>query len=172
MTTRDLGSGTWWGWKWSGGTYTTDSNDVASGVYCMNNDVEVANQLGSPSTPLALTILTTKLVTIPGDPYIVPAHSDSILIVASGDVKLNGSPLSGDQNFEGLVYAGSQCDISGTPVMHGQLVCRDDTNPLGSEDWVTETKISGDLELTYSCGGLLDGSGASPITRRKWSHGW
>ena len=138
----------------------------------MDNDVEIGNQLGSPSTPLALTILTTKSVTIPGDPYIIPAHSDSILIVASGDVQLNGSPSSGDQNYHGLVYAGSQCEISGAPVMYGQLIFRDDPNPFGSEDWASENKISGNLTLTYNCGGLLGGGEARPITRRKWSHGW
>ena len=172
MTTRDLSSGTWWGWKWSGGTYTTDNNNVQPGVYCMNNDVEMPNQLGSPSTPLAITILTTKSVTIPGDPYIVPAHSDSILIVASGDLRLNGSPASGDQNFEGLAYAGSQWEISGTPVMYGQLICRDDPNPFGSENWVVENKISGDLTLTYNCGGMLGGGGSRPISGRMWSHVW
>ena len=138
----------------------------------MNNDVEVGNQLGSPGTPLAIIILTTKSVTIPGDPHIVPAHPDSILIVAGGGVKLNGSRSSGDQNFEGLVYAGSQCEISGTPVMYGQLICRDDPNPFGGEDWASENRISGDLTLTYSCGGLLGGGGVSPISGRMWSHVW
>ena len=172
MTTRDLALGTWWGWKWSGGTYTTDNDNVASGVYCMDNDVEISNQLGSPSTPLAITILTTKSVTIPGDPYMVPAHPDSILIVADGDLKLNGNPAGGDQNYEGLAYAGSQCEVSGTPVMFGQLVCRNDPNPVGSEDWVDENNVSGDLRLTYNCGGMLGGGGVRPINGRTWSHVW
>ena len=172
MTTRNLATGTWWGWKWSGGTYTTDNDNVAPGVYCMDGNAEMTSQLGSPSTPLAITILTTKSVTIPGDPYMVPAHSDSILIVAEGDVKLNGSPSGGEQNFEGLVYAGSQCEVSGKPVMFGQLICRDDPNPFGSENWVVGNKISGDLTLTYSCGGMLGRGGASPISERMWNHVW
>ena len=171
-TTRNLSTGTWWGWKWSGGTYTTDNDNVQPGVYCVNNDVEIGHQLGSPGAPLAITILTTMSVTIPGDPYIVPAHPDSLLIVAGGDVKLNGSPASGDHNFEGLVYAGSQCEISGTPVMYGQLICRDAPNPFGSEDWVSENKISGDLTLTYNCGGMLGGGGVGPISGRMWNHVW
>ena len=171
-TTRNLSTGTWWGWKWSGGTYTTDNDNVQPGVYCVNNDVEVGHQLGLPGAPLAITILTTMSVTIPGDPYVIPAHPDSLLIVAGGDVKLNGSPASGDQNFEGLVYAGSQCEISGTPVMYGQLICRDDPNPFGSEDWVFENRISGDLTLTYNCGGMLGGSRSGPISGRMWSHVW
>ena len=169
--TQNLASGTHWGWKWSGGIYTTDNNNVEPGVYCMDGDAEVVNQLGTPSTPLTVTILTTKSVTIPGDPYIVAAHTESILIIADGDVKLNGSPSGGEQNFEGLVYAGAQCEVSGTPVMHGQLICRDDPNPPGSQDWASNNQISGDLTLTFSCGGLLD-KPPSPIAGRMWNHVW
>lgn len=153
-TTRNLSTGTWWGWKYSGGTYITDNDNVAPGTYCMDQDVEIGNQLGTPSTPLPLTILTDKSVAIAGDPYIVSAHPDGILIMADGDIKLNGSPSGGDENFEGLIYAGSQCEISGTPAMHGQLICRNDPNPFGSENWANQNKISGNFTLTYSCGGL------------------
>ena len=169
---RNLNSGTHWGWKWAGGKYQTDNDNVEPGVYCMDNDVEVGNQLGSAGSPLAITFLTTASVTIPGDPYIVSAHSDSILIMAEGDVNLNGSPSGGDLNFEGLIYAGSQCEVSGTPALFGQLICKDDPNPAGSEDWVSANKISGDMELTYSCGGLLAGGQPVPIAGRMWNHVW
>ena len=55
-------------------------------------------------------------------------------------------------------------------LMYGQLVCRDDPNPVDSEDWAAENKISGDLQLTYNCGGFLAGKGPSPINGRTWSH--
>ena len=168
--TQNLATGTWWGWKWSSGTYITDNDFVEGGVYCMDGNAEISNQLGSSSTPLAISILTTKSVTIPGDPYIVPAHADSILIIAEGDVKLNGNPSAGEQNFEGLVYAGAQCEISGTPVMYGQLICRDDPNPAGSQDWVSQNRISGDLRLTYNCG-VVPPEG-KPIGGRMWNHVW
>ncbi len=172
MTTRNLNTGTWWGWKWGGSKYVTDNDNVAPGVYCMNNDVEIGNQLGTPSTPLSITILTTASITVPGDPYIVPAHSDSILLLAEGDLKLNGSPSGGDVNFEGLAYAGAQCEVSGTPRWHGQLICRDDPNPVDSENYASNNKISGDLQLSYSCGGILAGRGPAPINGRTWSHIW
>ena len=172
MTTRNLATGTWWGWKWSPNTYTTDNINVEPGVYCMNGNVEIGHQLGSPSTPLPITILSSKSVTIPGDPYITAAHSDSILIMASGDLKLNGSPAGGERNYEGLAYAGSQCEISGNPVWNGQLVCRGDPNPVGSENYAAENKVSGDLDLTFGCGGILAGHEPGPINGRTWSHVW
>ena len=170
-TLRNLESGAYWGWKWSGGGYQTDNDNVSEGVYCMNNDVQIGNQLGSSSTPLAITLLTTESVMISGNPYITPAHSDSILIIADGDVKLNGNATGGADNFEGLVYAGSQCEVSGRVVIHGQLICRDDPNPFGSEDWVSENRISGDMQLTFSCGEMLPDPGR-PIGERVWSHVW
>ena len=169
---QNLNAGTYWGLKWSGGKYVTDNDNVQPGVYCMDNDVEVGNQLGSAASPLAITILTTASVTIPGDPYMVSAHSDSILIMAEGDVKLNGSPSGGDLNFEGMIYAGSQCEVSGTPALFGQLICKDDPNPVDSEDWVSANSISGDMTLTYSCGGLLSPRPPVPITGRMWNHVW
>ena len=48
MTTRNISTGTWWGWKWSGGTYTTDSDD----------------DVPPPAVPLAM--LDLKPLAVPG----------------------------------------------------------------------------------------------------------
>ncbi len=172
MTTRNLASGTWWGWKFSSNKYITDSDDVQPGVYCMTENVEVGHQLGSPGNPLPITFLTEGSLSLPGDPWVVAAHSDSILIMAEGDVNINGSPVAGEASFEGLVYAGSQCQISGAPIIYGQVVCRDDPNPPGSEDYASENAISGDLQITYSCGGLLSPKAPKPVGERMWNHVW
>ena len=112
-------------------------------------------------------------VQINGNPYLETTHADSILILADGDLKLNGNPQGGHDNFEGLVYGGAQCEVGGNPSIYGQLICRNNPNPPGSMDWVTENKLNGDMTLRYMCGGMFANAGqAVPINGRMWSHVW
>ncbi len=168
--------GTHWGWKWDPGknNYVSDSEFLEEGVYCVDGNVEISKDLGQPGNPRQITILSTKSVMISSNSYMTAAHSDSILVIAEGDLKLNGSPFGGEDNFEGLTYGGAQCEISGTPRLHGQLICADNPNPSGSEEWAVENKISGNAEITYSCGGsvLLKATDPKPIPGRMWTHLW
>ncbi len=160
------------GWKESADIYSTDSDSIPDGVYCVSDgSVEIGHDYGSPGSPKSVTFLTTMAITIPGDPYLAPAHPDGWLIVAEGDVKLNGSPASGEDNFEGVIFGAAQCEISGTPNIHGQIICRDDPDPFGSQDWVSETKISGDLRLKYDCDPDSFSSDGRPaaISARSWT---
>ena len=84
-------------------TMTSSSEE---GVYCYDESVEIPDDVGTPGSPHALTILSEEAVTIPGNPFLTAAHADSILIMAAGDVKINGNPTGGNENFEGLIYAG------------------------------------------------------------------
>ena len=170
-TNRNL-IASWWGWKYSSGMYVTDNNSVMPGVYCMDSDAQLNHQIGTAANPLAITILSVGTVTIPGDPYMVPAHSDSLLIIAEGDVMVNGNPVAGEITFEGLIYAGAQCEISGNPVIYGQVVCRDDPNPPGSLELASENLVSGNMQLTYTCGGLMAHRPPWPIGERMWNHVW
>ena len=167
--------GTHWGWKWDStkNNYISDSEFLEEGVYCVDGNMEISKDLGVPGDPRAITVLATGSVMISSNSYIKSAHSDSILVIAEGDLKLNGSPVGGNDNFEGLTYGGAQCMVSGTARLHGQLVCADHPNPPGSEDWAVENKISGNVEITYSCGGLLVNQ-AEPelIPQRMWTHLW
>ena len=161
------------GWKSDGSTYTTNSN-ISPGTICADGDITVSIQLGMPGAPLSLSVLTTGSVTISEDPYLVPDHSSGIAIVAAGDLKLSGSPAAGTANYAGLFYAGSQCKLSGDPVLHGQLVCHDDPNPSGSENTVSENKISGDAVISYDCSSYL-GDGTltlRPLRERAWREVW
>ena len=63
--------------------------------------------------------------------------------------------------------------VSGSARLHGQLVCADHPNPPGSEDWALQNKISGNAEITFSCGGLmLKLAVPEPIPGRMWTHVW
>ena len=167
--TKNLSSGNW-GWKYSSGAYETDGDDAVGGVICADNDVLVGHSLGSGSSPFALSIFTTKSVSIPGTPTITAAHSSGAMIVAGGDVKLNGNPSAGDFSFQGVVYAGSQCELSGNPVIIGQLMCQDNPNPSGSENWVSENKLNGNAQIHFDCDSSSSSSAADGMlpTRGWW----
>ena len=157
------------GWKESSDIYTTDSDSIPDGVYCVyDGSIEIGHDYGSPGSPKSVTFLTTMAITIPGDPYVTPAHPDGWLIVAEGDVKLNGSPSGGADNLQGVIFGAAQCEISGAPNIHGQIICRGDSDPLGSQNWVPETKISGDLTLKYDCEYGAPSSG-KPAAISGWS---
>ena len=94
------------------------------GKVCADGDVSLAGVTGRPDRPLAITIVATGSVEIVGTPHLVPATSDSVLIVAGGDVRLAGHSIGGANNFEGLVYAENQCIVNGRPRVASRLVCR------------------------------------------------
>ena len=81
-----------WGWKYIPGPptgYESASVNVDDGVYCIEGNLSVGNNIGSPGNPAEVTFLATGSVQINGNPYMVTAHPDSILIMADGDLKLN-----------------------------------------------------------------------------------
>ena len=86
-----------WGWKWDSGKniYKSDSDHVEQGVYCVDGNMEIANNLGVPGSPWEVTFLVEGSVQISGNPYLKPAHSKDIVIIAEGDLKLNGNPAGG-----------------------------------------------------------------------------
>ena len=108
-------------------------------------------------------------ITVPGNPFMVGSHPDGLLLMAGGDVKINGNPSGGAFNFEGLIYADSQCEVSGAPRFFGLLICRDAPNPPDSEHWVSENKLNGDMEITYNWGRFMGSDKiVSPIRERSW----
>ena len=153
--------------------WETDSENIAEGTYCMDGNVQVSKDLGTPGNPLDVTILATGSAQINGNPYMTAAHPDGILLMADGDLYLNGNPVGGNENFAGLVWGGAQCEIAGNPSLYGQFVCKNNPNPPGSEEWASENKINGDMKLRYNCDSdILDGNKAAPISERSWNHVW
>ena len=169
------GGGKKWGWKWSSedNLYQTDGDSVDDGTYCVDGNIGVGTDLGAPADPQVLTLLTTGSILMNGNPYLRSAHPDSILMIADGDLKLAGDPIAGYGTFGGLIYGGAQCEMNGNPVLHGQLLCKNNADPAGSLDIVQVNKINGNMKLTYMCGGIFAGADkATPIAGRMWSHVW
>ena len=158
-----------WGWEFSSGHYVLKSdNPTATGTLCFDNDVEVNEDLGTSSSPKPMSFISTGSISVPGDPFLIPDHPDGILFLALGDVKLNGNSTPGTENFQGTIYANSQCELSGELVIEGRLICRDNANPAGSENWAVENKVSGNTHFTYACPSELEEQVVSPISDRPW----
>lgn len=146
------------GWKLQGTNPTvwkTESNTPTSGVYCIEGNAQISNNIGTATSPHPLTLILKGSIEISGNPYITSAHPDGILILADGDVKLSGNSSSSDPNYEGLVYAGSQCKLEGKTRIDGQLVCKNRPNPVGSQDFFNTNDISAEATIHYGCGGIL-----------------
>jgi hypothetical protein len=142
------------GWQYDSGsnTYQLTAKDAVEGTVCAHGNVKVIGNLGSPGHPFTITILATGSVQINGTPVIV-SDIDDILIVATGDVQAGGNAATGSPYYAGLLYAGSQCQVNGTPVVDGHLLCFDAPDPVGALDLFDDNKINGDPEIRYDCSG-------------------
>jgi hypothetical protein len=143
------------GWSGSGGIYQPSAS-VTPGTYCIEGDVKISSTIGSAENPKPLSlILVNGSIEISGDPYLKAEDAEGILIMADGDLKLNGNATIGDEAFNGFIYAGAQCELSGTVTIGGQLICHNKANPPGAEAWVSENKMSGTAVVRYNCRGFL-----------------
>ena len=124
--------------------------------------------LGSSSTPIPMTILTTMSVKINGDQYLTPTHSSGAAIIASGDMMLNGNPSTSASNYEGIFCAGAQCRLNGNPNLEGMLPCADNPNPSGALRYTDENILNGDANIIYNCGLSLVNDPVVPIRERAW----
>lgn len=148
------------GWKQSSISpvvWETDGKAITPGTICVEGSLKISSSPGKPATPLALSILAMGSVEISGNPHIVSSHPDGIGIIANGDVSIEGNPSAAANNYNGLIYAGSQCEVSGKPNVGGQLLCKNKPNPAGSVNYADQNKISGDAKIKFNCGGFLGG---------------
>lgn len=128
---------------------------VIGGVVCVEGNFSLSGNAGTALAPHPLTLVTTGSVTISGTPVLRPATTDSILIVAGADVAVAGNP-AGTHNYEGLIYAGSQCSLTGNAAVRGNMVCRNDAHPATAMNYAASNVTSGNATLTYGCGGYFN----------------
>lgn len=140
---------------WVGGpTIWEAKSNVAPGTYCVIGNVKMSDAVGTAASPRALSIIASGSMEISGESFLVP-DTPNLMYLADGDIKLNGASTSTTPNFNGLIYAGSQCDLSGTVRIAGQLICGNKPNPAGAEQWASENKIGGTTHIAFGCGGFL-----------------
>jgi hypothetical protein len=143
------------GWSYAGGTWTFNNPTAAPGKMCIEGNVDVSGNVGTALAPMQWTLIATGSVKIAGTPYIAPATTDSIMIVSGGDVWVSGNPTAGATSYEGLIYANSQCYLSGQATLRGQVLCKDNATGAGNTEYIATTTITGTVNLTYGCGGLF-----------------
>jgi hypothetical protein len=102
-----------------------------------------------------MSVIATGSIELSGNPNIRSSHPDNISLLAGGDLKISGNPEMLTNDYSGLLYAGSQCDVSGNPTVNGQLVCKNLPNASGTVDHVGENMISGNPQIRFECGSNL-----------------
>ncbi len=159
--TYDATSSDVFGWKMASSSpvlWDVSGNSMAGGTYCVEGNVKISgNPQGPGNSSLPLTILSTGSVEFSGNPQVTPAHPDGLMIISGGDVKISGNPAAGEDNYGGVIYARAQCMLNGNPTIGGQVMCDDDPEAPGAENWVDENAISGNPTIRYECGGTFGG---------------
>lgn len=133
------------------GTWTPSSaNLVAGNTYCVTGNVDLSVAFGSMGSMRAVSIIASGSIKVPDKPFMRAAHPDGIVLLAGGDIDIQG-----DAGFQGVVYGGGQCYLSSKPKIIGQLICKN-KSPHPGANWVPANLISGDVDITYNCGGMFD----------------
>jgi hypothetical protein len=122
----------------------------ASGTWCITGNVTSSGDFGSWASKKVITVIATGSIKISSKPFIKADHPDGILLLAGGDLDLQG-----DWGGEGLVYARSQCYVSSKPQILGSLVCKNKPNPAGSINYTNTNLISGDADITFDCSNMF-----------------
>jgi hypothetical protein len=121
------------------------------GTYCVQGNVYVGGSTGSAAAPRRMSILSTGSIKVEGTPYITGNHPDGILFMAAGDVAIAGNPAGGARSYQGMIYAGAQCKVSGQPNIFGQLLCANGPQPMNATDFIAVHDMSGNFTLTFDC---------------------
>jgi hypothetical protein len=128
----------------------------AAGTYCVEGNAWLAGNVGSAATPKNISIIASGSIKVDGTPYIRPNHPDNILLLAGGDITMAGNNTTGVDNYQGMVYAGAQCEAQGNAKMYGQLVCANGAQPVGANEYVGPGNvISGNFSLSSDCSGTV-----------------
>jgi hypothetical protein len=133
----------------------SSSNLVAGNTYCVTGNVEFAGDFGSASNYRQVTIIASGSIKVGGKKvWMEAAHPDGIVLMAGGDLDLQG-----EAGFKGLVYAGGQCYISDKPTVTGQFLCKNKQPHPGQnlfDRWgSTGMLISGDANFYFDCNSML-----------------
>jgi hypothetical protein len=141
------------GWSYNAGTrlWSLSGPSSVNGTYCVEGNVHVSGSTGSAVVPKTMTILATGSINFEGTPYIRADHPDGILMMAGGDVAIAGNPAGGALSYQGMIYAGAQCKVSGQPNIFGQLLCANGPQPLNATEIVPVHDMSGNFTLTFDC---------------------
>jgi cytoskeletal protein CcmA (bactofilin family) len=131
---------------------------VTEGTYCVNGNMKMSQPVGSDALSKRVSFIVKGAAEISGNPWIQPEDADGILIIADGDLKLSGNATLGGttDNFQGFIYAGGHCYVSGRVRITGQIICMNNPDgPAPQIDHIDLTTFSGEVVIHYPCRGFL-----------------
>ena len=150
-----------------------DGSGEYSGVYYVyQSGANVSKNPGEVGNPWRATVITESSnvdgscdaswgdIHVNGTPRMV-GFIDGIAFVAGRDLQIQGNA---NQQFDGLIAAHEQVEVSGNPTLVGALVAEDACDSTGSP--VTTSKVSGSMSIQYD--GNLDVQLASLIRTSLW----
>jgi hypothetical protein len=122
------------------------ATDLVNGnTYCVTGNVQLSNDFATMANKRTVSIIASGSIKISAKPMMKAAHPDGFVLLAGGDLDLQG-----DFGLEGVIYGGGQCYVSSAPVINGQFICRDNPTPPGT-NWVSANLISGSAQITFDC---------------------
>ena len=139
---------------------------LVTGTYCVQGNVQLGGAQGTSANPARVSIISTHSIQVGGTPFYAPSSTDSVLFAAAGDVEVAGnSSTAGATNYEGLIYANAQCNLTGNVTLRASIVCRNQVQPTGSSALITTTTIAGSARIIHTCNGWLNGT---PFIKAWW----
>jgi hypothetical protein len=137
------------GWTYTAGSTTwAVAGAVAPGTYCATGNVTISGGGGTAAAPLRISVLATGSIGVSGNTFLAPDHSDNILLMAGGDIRVAGNPGSA---YGGLVYAAAQCLAEGNASLSGQILCANGAHPAGATPYATAHTVQGSFTLNFDC---------------------
>jgi hypothetical protein len=163
--------GSEWSWVSSGRKWVHTADTLQNGTFYSEGNMEVSGSFGTSAAPVSATLIAEGYIILTGSPRLVP-KLQNFALMAGTDLQISGAPADGEQNYNGINYAGHQIKFSGTPSINGLVIAANlaDTNspgcgcnPIPLVGGYME--MSGTPTITYN-GGLF-GSGANVISWRE-----
>jgi hypothetical protein len=114
-------------------------------TYCVAGDVQLGNDFATSANKRTVSIIASGSIKVSAKPMMKAAHPDGFLLLAGGDIDIQG-----DFEGEGVIFGGGQCYLSAKPVITGQLICKNKSPHPGS-NWVPANLISGDATIIFDC---------------------
>jgi hypothetical protein len=139
------------GWTFSlssGLVLWTSNSSLVTGSYCVEGNATLTGNPGSVLTPVPVSIYAAGSVDVAGNPNISAFDSNDVVVLADGDLYVRGNS---NTNYEGILYGGSNCQVSGSPNLSGQFLCQSGPLPAGATDPVAFNLIEGQPKFVYSC---------------------
>jgi hypothetical protein len=152
-------AGTPAGWVYNAVTQTWEGSGTPTtppaGTYCVHGNAWLKGSTGSGAAPKPITILASGSIQVTGTPYIRADHDDGILLMAGGDISLAGNNTAGAINYQGMMYAAAQCDLSGNVTAIGQVVCANGLQPVGATEFAASSSVAGNFSLQFDCSAVV-----------------